>query len=232
MDNTSKVEIADGVESKKELTNIVKLSEGVMMTADCSALFMALAQTQLELSNVTKDKQGHGYRYASLANVIDGIREPLAKNGLSVAQFPVFSNESGYCNVTTVITHNSGQLLSSTLTVPVVPNKLNNDIQAYGSAITYARRYALTAILNLAADDEDDDGVKGKDFGQSSILDRAKTVQNVTKEQAKTLVDDSKPHICADCNAEVRANIYSYSVKHYNNVYCIDCQKKHLRRIV
>lgn len=104
------------------------------------------------MGKVSKDAKNPFYKnkYASLSNILDAVTKPLNDNGLSVVQMP--------CNegLTTMLIHTSGEWISSTSSTPV---KDTTDPQKLGSAITYARRYALGAILSLNID-EDDDGQK------------------------------------------------------------------------
>jgi hypothetical protein len=92
-------------------------------------------------------------RFVSLKGVADAVRPALHKAGITVTQLIDF--EDGTTFVRTVLAHTSGQSIDSRC--PVVTAK-QNDPQAMGSAITYARRYALAAICGVAPSDDDDDG--------------------------------------------------------------------------
>jgi len=110
----------------------------------------ALLLFQNKVGAVKKDAVNPFFKskYASLNTIIEHINLPLSECGLSYAQFP---DESG---LTTILMHSeSGEYLQSTYLMPVAKQ---NDPQAVGSAITYARRYALGAILGLAIDEDDD----------------------------------------------------------------------------
>lgn len=126
-------------------------------STEINELAKALARFQRAMVAIVKDAKNPFFKskYVSLNAIISAIREPLASEGLSFAQFP--SGENG---LTTILMHESGQWLEDT--VAVQPTK--NDPQALGSAITYMRRYALAAVLGLNVE-EDDDGNKasGKD---------------------------------------------------------------------
>lgn len=143
-------------------------------------LAAALAKAQAKMTNPKKTRsvkvniKGGGsytYRYAELAEVIDNARESLTANGLSVVQLTVCGD--GRNTLVTRLLHSSGQYLESTYPLPV-----GAAAQEMGSAITYARRYSLCAILGIAADD-DDDGAAGNDAGrgQSGEGDRDKLVE-------------------------------------------------------
>ncbi len=112
-------------------------------------LSAALVEFQRNAPPVVKNATNPHFknRYADLAAVIDAVRGPLAEAGLAVAQLP-----DGEDLITRLI-HKSGQWISSR--TPVKSSK--PDAMGYGSGLSFARRYALSAILCLAA--EDDDGV-------------------------------------------------------------------------
>lgn len=118
------------------------------------AAALAKAQGQLEGAKKSSNNPFFKSKYADLAECWNTCREALTANEISVIQMPEEINENGRLNITTMLTHSSGQYISSTLTMTVT--KL--DPQAIGSAITYGRRYALAAMVGLAQ--EDDDGEK------------------------------------------------------------------------
>jgi len=90
------------------------------------------------------------YMYANLASAIDSSREALAANGLAVMQ-EVETNETSV-TVATILLHSSGEQRTQRMTLPVTARTA----QAFGSAITYARRYAFCALLNIAGEADDD----------------------------------------------------------------------------
>lgn len=112
-------------------------------------LALALCKFQSNIGKVKKEATNPFFKskYASLANILDVIQKPLADAGLSFAQFP---DADG---LTTILMHESGEWIESIYSMPVA--KIN-DPQAMGSAITYARRYALGSILGLNIDEDDD----------------------------------------------------------------------------
>lgn len=110
--------------------------------------------------NVEKDKQGYGYKYATLGNIINKTREPLKKNGLAVTQFPIAGHNA--LGAITLLVHESGQYVRARFLMPVPELTATNVTQNAGAAITYARRYALGAVLGIATD-EDTDAVYSDD---------------------------------------------------------------------
>ena len=125
------------------------------------ALVAALGELDDIARTRTADAGTYRYQYAELADVLAHVRGPLAAHGLAVSQGPQVLD--GVVEVTTRVWHISGQWLEAApLRLPA-----GNTAQSTGSAITYARRYALMAVLGLAA--EDDDG--------ASAAERAEPVQ-------------------------------------------------------
>lgn len=117
-------------------------------------LAAALATAQGKIRNAGKDRENPHYRskYADLASCWDACREPLAAHGLAIVQLPALMD--GAVSVETLLTHASGQWVSSTLIVPLS----KSDAQGVGSALTYARRYGLCAMVGIAPAEDDDDG--------------------------------------------------------------------------
>ena len=120
-----------------------------------ASLATALAKANLEMSNPAFDKKNSHFNngYASLAAVLNAIRQPLAKQGLSLIQ--TISTEPGSVTITTSLIHASGEWLSADVAV-AVPN--NATAQAVGSATSYMRRYSALSMCGIAGDNADDDG--------------------------------------------------------------------------
>ena len=112
-------------------------------------LTQGLAKFHAMVGKISKDAKNPFFKsnYASLPHIITEISEPMEKSGLVISQFP---DGDG---LTTMLIHaESGEYLSATYTLQVVRQ---NDPQAQGSALSYARRYGLTSVLNLAISDDD-----------------------------------------------------------------------------
>lgn len=117
--------------------------------APIAKLAAALAAAQGEFINPPKSKTVHAgakkYSFAPLPEILDAIRPVLAKHKLAVVQ--MVSRGA----LDTRLIHESGQTLGSVYPLPEIA-----DSQAMGSAITYARRYSLCALLGIAAEDDED----------------------------------------------------------------------------
>ena len=127
-------------------------------------LAVALVKAQGELKNPSFDSQNPHFKnkYASLATVRDTVTPVLAKHGLAVVQ--LLGRGEGGITCETVLLHTTGQWLSEALYMP----SAKQDAQGFGSAITYARRYALMAICGVVGDEDDDGQAAVKQKGQLS----------------------------------------------------------------
>jgi len=132
-----------------------------------SNLAKALCKAQNEMGGAVKDAKNPFFKsnYADLTAVIKAIKEPFANNGLSYSQFPVTSEGGGGVGVVTVLMHSSGEWLESEFYLPLA----KKDPQGGGSAITYARRYALQAMAGIPTADDDAEAamMRGKTLRQS-----------------------------------------------------------------
>ena len=130
------------------------------------AAALALAQGAFESISKSRTNPRFGHAYATLDDIISATRKALSANGLAVMQ-TTDKEEEGAC-VETVLVHSSGQWISTKLPIMVgnITSREGRDVltqaQAYGSALTYARRYALAALLNVAAEEDDDAETTGE----------------------------------------------------------------------
>lgn len=157
----------------------------------------ALARAQAELTNPEKTltamirspfprEDDRIFRYASLASGLDIVRKKLSKEEIAVVQATRIEQGAGQIHLTTLLAHASGEWISSDL--PVCASKDSEAPHKMGAALTYARRYALFALVGIAGEDDLDapDVVTGpptatgpqvapslKGKAPSSVLDRA-----------------------------------------------------------
>jgi hypothetical protein len=111
----------------------------------------ALSAAQLEIADPPKDSVNPHFksRYADLATVLKTVRPVLARHGIAVVQ--TTDIQDGVTVLRTRLLWRDEEIIS---TYPVTPTQATP--QGLGSALTYARRYALQAIVGVAADDDDD----------------------------------------------------------------------------
>lgn len=127
------------------------MTEQVRIEAPAATLAGALAKAQVEMGKALKQNTNPAFRskYADLGSVMDACLPALNKHGIAVIQ-PTVDDESGRY-VETVLLHESGETLRCR--VPLIVQK--NDMQGYGSAVTYARRYGLMCMAGIAPEDDD-----------------------------------------------------------------------------
>ena len=122
-------------------------------------LAKALLNVQRTVQPIAKDAENPFTKswYASLNSVMDACRAALIENDIWMCQHPVPVEQPNSLGLVTKLTHaESGQWQSSLAVVPMP----KADPQGMGSAMTYARRYALTAMLGMVTEDDDGEGAK------------------------------------------------------------------------
>ena len=120
-----------------------------------TSLAAALAAFQAEAPTLYKSEEAKAgsftYKYVDLAAVVEAVRPLMGEHGLSFSSFPCITPD-GKPGLRYVLRHVGGDVESDVMSLMLS----KADAQAHGSAITYARRYALCAVLNLVADADDD----------------------------------------------------------------------------
>lgn len=146
------------------------------------SLIEALALAQLEFTAIERALTAHveskrtgikfDYDYADLASVLSAVRPALAKHGIATLQPAMIGLRS--VTITTLLAHKSGEFIRNDFSLPLD----SSDPQAVGSAVTYARRYALQSLLGVAPEVDDDAAAAGggRSF-QRARDDRASSVR-------------------------------------------------------
>src|SRR5699024_4412478 len=141
------------------------------MSKNIQELAKAKVEAQKEVSNPKKNAENPYFqsKYATLDSVIDAYKTAYAKHGISVSENPI--EENGNVGVQIILMHESGQYI---IYDPFMMPFGKATAQNKGSATTYSRRYTLSAVMNIAAD-EDDDG--------NMVTDDAKKEHNKSKDE-------------------------------------------------
>jgi hypothetical protein len=159
-----------------------------MQSDNIADLAKALVKAQARLEGARKDSRNPhlNSKYADLASVWDACREAITGNGLSVVQtLDDNCGDNQVCVVTTLL-HESGQWIRSRLRmVASRPSKQGEQIdpQSVGSAITYARRYALAAIVGVCPEDDDAEAAMQRG-GRSQTRGESERPQTSTRPKA------------------------------------------------
>ncbi len=145
----------------------------MMQSESLGKLAEALAKAQSTMGEAKEDSKNPFFKsnYADLTSVWRACRKSLTDNGLSVVQTTDLRDDK--ILVYTTLIHTSGEYVKGCL--PLILTK--NDPQTMGSALTYARRYTLAAIVGVCKEGEDDDAE------QATVRK-----ENVTDEQVKQLI--------------------------------------------
>src|SRR5262245_28136134 len=123
----------------------------------------ALAKAQVELTNPEKSlvatirspfprEADRTFRYAPLSSGLDIIRKSLGRHEIAIIQATAIDKEAGLLRLTTVLAHSSGEWISSDWPVCQISDIAS--AQRIGAALTYARRYALFALVGIAGEDD------------------------------------------------------------------------------
>lgn len=143
----------------------------------------ALAAAQGQFPTITRDRTvtvvtkakgdrpagKYTYSYAPLETILGAVRKPLADNGLALIQSPMLIEENGKVVevMHTRLIHSSGEWFAGN--VPIFFSTGDNQSQAYASGLTYSRRYGVTMLLCVAADEDSDGGDgEGRDYERKS----------------------------------------------------------------
>lgn len=151
---------------------IIKDTSFQMQSDQIDELMTAKSKADATLNNIKKDGKVEysktKYSYAVLEDVCNEVRKKYSKFELSFTQIPLY--EEGMNVLVTTLGHSSGQWIRCKMKIETQ----NAGPQAYGSALTYARRYSLVAMSCLAATDEDDDAQAAE--GIWDIVDKNGTI--------------------------------------------------------
>ncbi len=155
------------------------------------AMALCLAQADIKDAKTNKKNAFIGNSYADLTAVWQACRAALTKNDLAVVQRFKDDNR-GTTYLETLLIHTSGESISSEL--PLMNVK---DWHSMGSAITYARRYSLCALVGIAPDGEDDDGAaaqagtkKPTTAGSRKSYPKRKKQEGTIKDQAMAILEE------------------------------------------
>jgi len=171
---------------------------GDSIARSVGSIAQALAKAQLEIGSAHKDSSNPYFKskYADLNSVLDACKEPLAKNDIAIIQTIGKDDKGDYLN--TILAHKSGETIESKMYLILA----KKDMQGYGSAVTYARRYALQAIAGVGADDDDGNACSQQDTHSKRKKKEPKkisleeiAVRDVTNLAAKAIAASSKDEV-------------------------------------
>lgn len=201
---------------------------GLDASPEIDKIAPALVRAVNAIQAVKKDAQGHGYRYADLASCVEEAKRTLGDHGMTVIQPLSLQSladtrggeltETTVAVIRTVVVHESGQWIASTVAVPDgggAPKM--SPTQVIGSNISYMKRYALCAMLSIPTEDDDGrggyearrepgrrdrDGRPGRERPASERAAPAAPTSLAYRDSIKTAVDGANAEWSAFANAE------------------------------
>lgn len=172
------------------------LTDDQVIESKTDALSEALAKAQGEFAPVVRDKTvsvtmrsggKYTFSYAPLESILHAVKPALSKHGLALTQAMVVRDGKDF--VQTTLRHSSGQTISNHIPLFVK----EEGPQAYGSALTYARRYGVTLLLCISADDDDDgnaaEGNSAETTKSRSAVPEGRPSEPQSFAEAKVLAD-------------------------------------------
>lgn len=180
----------------------VEQQTGIKKSSSIEKLAKGLSKFQGEVTNPLNTATNPFYKskYATLSEVLNVSRPILAKNGLSIVQST--KEDKGEVLVTTLLIHDSGEWIEFE---PLALKPEKNNPQGVGSAITYGRRYTISAALGISSEDDDDgnsasgnnkktlekdNNVKKSPVAKSELQIALESIDKIAKVKAKTNRDE------------------------------------------
>jgi hypothetical protein len=148
------------------------------ITPDQNGLVAALCLAQAQFKAVEKTKKGARSMYAPLEDVLSMVRPILAGRGLALTQTTFV--EGDWLMLRTALRHTGGDVIAGEYPVCA----LGKPPQEIGSALTYARRYALLAICGIQPGDEDDDGEHATQAARNAAPQKQQPAPDLSKVKA------------------------------------------------
>lgn len=181
-------------------------------SSEIDKLAASLVKFRADLPVIKKDAKANYGKYSTLDNLNTTISPVLAKFDLTYGQG--ITTVDGVPSLATVVLHSTGQWMRSTGPLAIETSGRIVGAQAQGSAITYARRYALAAILGLAPDEDDD----GQAASQKRVAPTAKqSFADTAAAAAKEAVDLA--------TVQQRAKLHSLLGDRYDEIVQATVQK-------
>ena len=157
-----------------------------------------LAEAQSEMAPVARDASNDQTRsnYATLEAIHKSIKPIITKHGFSLSFAQGETDKDGHYRVTCALRHKSGHTVQQFMDIPsdgvgMKGNANKTSTHAFGSSMSYGRRYLTLAIFNISTAEEDDDGNAASDI----------VITSEQREILQDLIDETKSDISKFCNA-------------------------------
>ena len=175
----------------------------------------AMCKASEEIKNIQKNNTAnmgnYSCKYADLPHILDNVKPILTKNNLIVVQ-DAFRAEEGYLDIRTLFMHVSGEWIETTVTVPTTSNNPNK-AQAAGSAITYGRRYGLSALLNISSEEDKDASDLTNDKNNIDFDEVKEKLKNMTVKESIEYFNKLQPSCVSQAQEKALKAIFAMHKK-------------------
>lgn len=187
----------------------------------------ALLEVQREIRNPSNTATNPFFKskYAPLPDILNCVRPLLTENGILLIQ-NTGSNEAGDVYVQTKLIHKSGEVIETDKLL-LKPDK--NTAQGIGSAITYGRRYQLTALLGISSEDDDDGNIASKTDKKSKRDLKAESSASKDDVEAKQWIDEIM-EMLIEKNFDINENAIISKARQYYNSKQVERIEAYLKR--
>ena len=197
----------------EKLEQMFALHQKVQAEAARRAYHAALAELQADiptvvaLGKITGDDKQSGAKvtrskYAKWEDVNEAIRPALTKHGFALSFRISQPTDASRIEVTAVLSHREGHAEETSLHLPNDPTGGKNNVQAWGSSLSYGKRYTSFAMLNIAARGEDDDGkAAGAGLISADQAEELAKLITATKTDIQAVLDFHKVESLSDMTA-------------------------------
>ena len=139
-----------------KMERLLQMQERVLDRQAAADYSAAMAAMQTDIPSIAERGKTNNGRYATLEDIVDTVRPIMQRHGFAVS-FRVKTIERGV-EVTGVLMHRGGHREETTMLLPADTSGSKNAVQAFGSSVSYGKRYVLCSLLNITTRGEDDDG--------------------------------------------------------------------------
>lgn len=179
------------------------------MSPQIGKLAEALAKAQSQMEHAKKDANNPFFKskYADLTSVSEACRTQLAANGIAVTQTTAL-NETGGAVLITTLMHSSGEWIRGFM--PIMVSKA--DAQGFGSALSYARRYALAGIASVCTSDDDGEAAVGRGTVTPKVTAMPDKINKEQLDQISVALHSKFPD-AVECSKMIASTCSSMGVK-------------------
>ncbi|MGF7118033.1 ERF family protein [Methanobacterium oryzae] len=187
----------------------------------------ALLEVQREIRNPSNTATNPFFKskYAPLPDILNCVRPLLTENGILLIQ-NTGSNEAGDVYIQTKLIHKSGEVIETDKLL-LKPDK--NTAQGIGSAITYGRRYQLTALLGISSEDDDDGNIASKANKKFKKHPKAEADDLKDDVEAKQWIDEIM-EMLIEKNFDINENAIISKARQYYNSKQVERIEAYLKR--